>query len=84
MGLHRNICCPQEFFIIKNIKGMMMKTTTTMMMMMTITIMTTNKMMMVQVGPGDNYVLTVGGFNDTLSTLGDSFTYDSGMKFTTK
>jgi len=43
-----------------------------------------------QVGPGDDYVLTVGGFNDALSTLGDSlvtrYSGDSmnGRKFTTK
>ena len=28
--------------------------------------------MLLQVGPGDDYVLTVKGFNDNLSTLGDS------------
>ena len=54
----------------------------TMMMMMTTDLM--------QVGPGDDYVLTVGGFNDALSTLGDSLvTRYSGdsmnrRKFTTK
>ena len=43
-----------------------------------------------QVGPGDGYRLTVAGFNDALSTLGDSMiTSDSdlnlnGMKFSTK
>ena len=38
-----------------------------------------------QVGPAaDGYVLTVGGFDDALSTLGDSMTYNNGMKFTTK
>ena len=52
-----------------------------------------------QVGPAaDGYVLTVGGFNDALSTLGDSMTPTqptefnptggwtnlNGMKFTTK
>ena len=46
-------------------------------------------MMMMQVGPGDDYVLTVGGFNKALSTLGDSMnSYRSvnlnGMKFSTK
>ena len=41
-------------------------------------------MMMIQVGPGDDYVLTVEGFNDALSTLGDSMTYNNGMKSTTK
>ena len=52
-------------------------------MMMTI-------MMMFQVGPGDGYVLTVGGFNKALSTLGDSMTNPdgngntNGMKFSTK
>ena len=47
--------------------------------------------MIVQVGPGDDYMLTVGGFNDTLSTLGDSMINSSssrhnlnGMKFSTK
>ena len=48
-------------------------------------------MMMIQVGPGDDYTLTVGGFNDDLSTLGDSMIKGSrsrdnlnGMKFSTK
>ena len=60
---------------------MMITTTTTMLMMtMTTTMMIISIMnMMVQVGPGDDYVLMVGGFNDALS-----LTYDSGMKFSTK
>ena len=43
-----------------------------------------------QVGPGDDYRLTVGGFNDALSTLGDSITpsdsrfYLNGMRFSTR
>ena len=42
-----------------------------------------------QVGPGDGYVLTVGGFNHALSTLGNSMStigggIANGMKFTTK
>ena len=42
-----------------------------------------------QVGPGDGYVLTVGGFNKALSTLGDSLARGdaesaNGMKFSTK
>ena len=64
-----------------------MMTTATTMMMMTITIMTTTKMMnmMMQVGPPrDGYVLTVGGFNNALSTLGDSMRHSNGMMFTTK
>ena len=40
--------------------------------------------MLFQVGPGDDYVLTVKGFNDALSTLGDSMNYHNGMKFSTK
>ena len=46
--------------------------------------------MILQVGPGGwsffdaGYVLTIGGFNESLSTLGDSMSYDSGMKFSTK
>ena len=37
-------------------------------------------MMILQVGPGDDYMLTVEGFNDTLTTLGDSMiTSDSDM-----
>ena len=45
---------------------------------------------MMQVGPGDDYVLTVGGFNDNLSTLGDSMItpwsdYNlNGMRFSTR
>jgi len=37
-----------------------------------------------KVGPGDGYVLTVGGFNDALSTLGDSMAYHNGMMFSAK
>ena len=55
--------------------------------------------MLLQVGPGDygdynsygdsfgeqyGYELTVGGFNDALSTLGDSMYWNNGMKFSTK
>ena len=41
--------------------------------------------MLMQVGPGgDDYVLTIGGFNAALSTLGDSMTNHNGMGFTTK
>ena len=45
---------------------------------------------MLQVGPGDDYMLTVVGFNETLSTLGDSMITNissanlNGMKFSTK
>ena len=47
-------------------------------------------MMVLQVGPGDDYMLTVGGFNDALSSLEDamitsySFLNHNGMKFSTK
>ena len=41
-------------------------------------------LIMAQVGPGDNYVVAVESFNDTLSTLGDSMAYHNGMKFSTK
>ena len=37
-----------------------------------------------QVGAGDDYVLTVAGFNAALSTLGDSMWFHNGMKFSTK
>merc|ERR1719295_1211096 len=37
-----------------------------------------------KVGPGDDYMLTVGGFNDALSTLQDSMFYNNGMMFSTK
>ena len=45
--------------------------------------------MMLQVGPGCGYMLTVAGFNRTLSTLGDAMAAPSdsshnGMKFSTK
>ena len=47
--------------------------------------MTLSKTFQMQVGSeADGYVLTVGEFNDPLSTLGDSMKYNSGMKFTTK
>ena len=66
---------------ILNILGMMMMYTKA-------TIIT--MVMMMQVGPGDDYVLTVGGFNDAFSTLGDSMITSrshhnlNGMKFSTK
>ena len=41
-------------------------------------------MIIIQVGPGDDYVLTVGGFNDALSTLGDSMAHNNGKKFSAK
>ena len=54
-----------------------------------VTMMT--KTMLFQVGPGDDYMLTVGGFNDALSTLGDSMTVTrdqdvtvNGMRFSTR
>jgi len=37
-----------------------------------------------QVGPGDDYVLTIGGFDSSSSTLGNSMTYHNGMKFSAK
>ena len=46
-----------------------------MMMMMTI-------MMLFQVGPGDGYELTVGGFNEAKSTLGDSM-FSNKVRFKT-
>ena len=40
---------------------------------------------LIQVGPEEGqYVLTVEGFNDPLSTLGDSLDYHNGMKFSAK
>ena len=50
-----------------------------MMMMMMIIIM-----LMVQVGQGDDFVLTVGGFNKGLSTLGDSMKHNNGQNFSTR
>ena len=47
-------------------------------------------MMLVQVGPGDGYMLKLGGFNKSLSSLGDSMITKikglnlNGMKFTTR
>jgi len=37
-----------------------------------------------KVSQGPGYVLSVGGFNKTLSTLGDSLSYHNGAKFSTK
>ena len=44
-----------------------------------------------QVGPGDGFRLRIGGFNEDLSTLGNSFRHGvqtwrdlNGMKFSTK
>ena len=39
---------------------------------------------LLQVGQGPGYVLRVGGFDNSLSTLGDSFYYNSGMTFSAK
>ena len=46
-------------------------------------------LIMTQVGPGEDYVLTVESYNHTLSTLGDAMANGSpqshnGMKFTTR
>ena len=41
-------------------------------------------MTILQVGPGNDYMLTVEGFNYYLSTLGDSMKGNNGMKFSTK
>ena len=41
-------------------------------------------LIMTQVGPGEDYVLTVESFNDTLSTLGNSMGIHNGQKFSTK
>ena len=56
-------------------------------MVWTITIMMLS--ILLQVGPGHDYTLTVGGFNDALSTLGDSMVTGSvsnqnGMRFSTR
>ena len=47
--------------------------------------------MLLQVGSGDDYTLTVEGFNNALSTLGDSMIVNSGsgwnlngMRFSTR
>jgi len=37
-----------------------------------------------KVSQGPGYVLSVGGFKNSLSTLGDSLSYHNGMKFSTK
>ena len=42
------------------------------------------KMILLQVGPGHGYMLTVAGFNRALSTLGDSMYDLNGVKFSTK
>ena len=49
-----------------------------------IKIMMMMTMMTMQVGPGDGYMLSVGQFDSSASTLGDSMSYHNGMKFTTK
>ena len=61
-----------------------------MVMLMEVLLMVVLMITAMQVGPGDGYVLTVGGFNNALSTLGDSMTNPdgngntNGMKFSTK
>ena len=37
-----------------------------------------------QIGPRDSYTLSVGGFNATLSTLGDSMKHNNGVPFSTR
>ena len=39
---------------------------------------------MIQVGPGEEYELTVKGFKSSLSTLGDGMNNHNGRKFTAK
>ena len=39
---------------------------------------------LVQVGPGDAYVLTIGDFDSSNSTLGDAMAHHKGMKFSAK
>ena len=43
-----------------------------------------SKVSTLQVSQGPGYVLSVGGFKNSLSTLGDSLSYHNGMKFSTK
>ena len=67
---------------------MMMVAVSVLTMMLNMIMMMMKQMILMQVGPGDDYVLTIGGFNVALSTLGDSMSMTShnlnGMKFTTK
>jgi len=37
-----------------------------------------------KVGPGEDYVVTVGGFNNVLSTLGGSMDFHKGMRFSAR
>ena len=39
---------------------------------------------LVQVGPGDAYVLTIGDFDSSNSTLADGMAHHNGMKFSAK
>ena len=39
---------------------------------------------MIQVGPGEEYELTVKGYDGGLSTLGNSMSRHNGRKFTAK
>ena len=43
-----------------------------------------SKLIQPQIGPGESYSLSVGGFNATLSTLGDSMYSNNGQKFSTR
>ena len=43
-----------------------------------------SKLIQPQIGQGDSYTLSVGGFNATLSTLGDSMYRNNGEKFSTR
>ena len=38
----------------------------------------------IQVGPGDGYILSVSDFDSGLSTLGDSFSWGNGKRFSAK
>ena len=42
------------------------------------------KLIQAQIGPGESYTLSVGGFNAALSTLGDSMKHHNGWKFSTR
>ena len=54
------------------------------MMIMVMIMMMMMIMMLFQVGPGDGYELTVGGFNNAQSTLGYSMWSNNQEKFSTK
>ena len=54
-----------------------------MMVMVLVKVKTMMALILLQVGPGDGYVLSAYGFNSALSNIYDALDHHNGMKFST-